>query len=426
MKYLKLLAATLALLPVGLALAQDAEDAYRDARRALNRQEFDDAIAGFRALRRDYPDSSYAGDSYYWEAFALERNGNLEDAVELIDVLLNDHPDASTADDARALTIRVCSDLARRGDGECAALVSSTVRDTDRLDTATRLAAINALINMRAERAVPIASQVATNRDQPVELRRQALFILAQKAEQPVSRSTAVDVLRTIALDDTDNLELRSQAVFWLSEVPGAETLDVLSAFVGSESAPELEERAIFALSQHDDPRAVELLRRYAADDALSTRLRKQAIFWIADQGGEQSLPFLTDLYPNLTDQELKEQVLFAIGETGADEATAWLLARARDAAEPIEVRRKALFWAAEAGLSTDELSELYQNAREPALREHLVWLIAENGGEDSTEALLDIARNDPDAEMRTRAVFWLGESDDPRAADYLLQLLEP
>ena len=422
MKLSKALVMTLALIPLGFAVAQDAADAYGDARRALNRRDFDDAITAFQALRRDYPGSEYVGESYYWEAFALERNGNLERALDVIDVLLSEYPDADSAGDARALRVQVCADLARRGDTECAEAVSTTFRDPGQLDEATRMAAMNALINMRADRAVPIAEQIATNHAQPAAIRKQALFVLADKA----NASEARDVLRAIALDTTDDREVRAQAVFWLSEVPGEETLDLLAEIAGSTSDGELANRAIFAISQHNDPRAWELLRDYAQNDTLDTELRKQAIFWIGDAGEADGLPFLVELYSSVTNPDLRRQILFAVSETGSPDAKPWLLDRARDTMAALDVRRQALFWAAEVGVTADELSELYRSFDEPGLREHLIWLIAEEGGDDSVELLIEIARNDPDPEMRTKAIFWIGDSDDPRAGEYLLELLQP
>lgn len=131
--------------------------------------------------------------------------------------------------------------------------------------------------------------------------------------------------------------------------------------------------------------------------------MRKRAIFWIGDEGEQESLPFLTALFPSLANQELREQVLFAVSETDAAGATEWLLERARDEAELVDVRKRALFWAADVGLSVGELRGLYEGLDEPELREHAIWLIAEHGGADSLDTLLEIARSDPNAEMRRR-----------------------
>jgi tetratricopeptide (TPR) repeat protein len=414
----------LALLPAGAPFAQDAADSYRDARRALNRQQFDQAISGFQALRREYPDSDLVADSYYWEAFALERNGNLDRAVAVVDTLLREHPSAATLDDARALRIRVCSELARRGDGECAETISATVRNPDQLDQATRMAAVGALINMRADRAIPIAAQLAADRSQSVQIRKQALFIVADKANAADDQARAREILRTVALDETDNTEVRAQAVFWLSEVPGDDTLAILFDLVRGSADLELKKRAVFSISQHNARLAIARLRDLAVDESLDVEVRKQAIFWIGNEGGAQALPLLIELDATLTDTELKRQLLFAVSQTDAAGATEWLLSQAEDATEQIEVRKQAMFWAAQSGLSVEQLSSLYARVTERELRQQLIWLISDHGGEGSLDALFEIARSDPDPDMRAKAVFWIGDSDDPRAEEYILQLL--
>ena len=40
-------------------------------------------------------------------------------------------------------------------------------------------------------------------------------------------------------------------------------------------------------------------------------------------------------------------------------------------------------------------------------------------------DKLLDIASGEPDKELRKKAIFWLGQSNDPRVADILAELLE-
>ena len=410
----------------GPAHAQSDADSYREARRALNRQEFNGAIVALRALRRDYPQSRYVPDSYYWEAFALERSGDQERALDVLDTLLREHP-AASLDDARALRIQVCSELARRGNGDCAAQISSTVRDPNQLDDATRAAAVNALINMRPERAVPIATQLLANRNQSIAIRRQALFILADKADDSAVATQVRQTLLSTALDTTDELEVRTQAVFWLSEVEGEESIDALAQLLEVTGPKELTNAALFAVSEHESPRAGDLLRQFVMNDARDVELRKQAIFWIgerAEDGDAQALPFLMNLYGNVTNSELKQQVLFAVAETESPGASAWLLERANERGAPLEVRKQALFWASEAGLPVADLSSLYRSTTERELREHLIWLISEHDDDGSLDVLMEIARSDPDQAMREKAIFWIGDSEDPRADSFLLEIL--
>jgi hypothetical protein len=201
--------------------------------------------------------------------------------------------------------------------------------------------------------------------------------------------------------------------------------LSALQELIRNTTDPELLNSAIFAIAQQDNSQAATLLRQIAENDALGVELRKQAIYWLAEEHEDRALPFLTDLYGKVTNQELKRQVLFAVAETEDPSAVGWLLQRAGDAREPLEVRKQALFWANEAGdLPVAQLRSLYDGATERELREHLIWLMSESDDRAAIDALIDVARRDPDQEMRRKAVFWVGESDDPRAEEFLVEIL--
>jgi hypothetical protein len=414
----------LLIMAVGNALAQDAESTYAEARRALNRLEFNAAIAGFQALRRNFPDSRYESDSYYWEAFALERSGDLAGAVEVIDTLLREHPDAATRSDAQDLKIRSCMELARQGHRECAEEIDSTVNAEGATDEEMRLAAVNALIYLRAERAVPIAAKLVANREQPLAVRRQALFILADMAEMPAVATQVREVLQSVALDTTEETEMRSEAVFWLSQTPGEDTLAMLEQLLNDTTDPELRQRAIFAISQQPGAEGLAVLERIVLNEALDNETRQQAIFSIGQARGPEALPFLTRAYTGLADPELKQQVLFAVSQTQALGATAWLGQRGADQTEPTELRQQALFFAMQSGLPAADLRAIYQQTADPELRAYTIWLIAQRGGEGSLEAMLEIAQTDPDPDMRQQAITFIGSSEDPRAEEFLLEIL--
>ncbi|HUF76005.1 MAG TPA: outer membrane protein assembly factor BamD, partial [Longimicrobiales bacterium] len=62
--------------PVVQAAQQDPASAlYREAREALSRDDLTVAAARFERIRSEHPSSMYVPDSYYWQAFALYREG---------------------------------------------------------------------------------------------------------------------------------------------------------------------------------------------------------------------------------------------------------------------------------------------------------------------------------------------------------------
>jgi len=360
--------------PVAARWQEDpASRTYQAAREALSRRRFEDAAEQFAEIRSRYPNSQYVADSYYWEAFALFREGGprqLRMAGELLAVQASDHEDASTRGDASALRVRIEAQLARRGDADAAAEIARQASGPCDEEQEVRLAALSALMNMNAAQAVPILQEVLQSRDEcSVELRRRAVFLISQKMTDE-----SVDILLDLAHRNPDpDPEVREQAIFWLHQVQTPEALAALESILLESDDPEVQERAIFAISQRaDDPRAIEVLKSYAERTDIPTELRANAIFWISqnpDAGGAQ---YLMELYPRLDDDELKERTIFGISQAS----------------------------------------------------EQVIFVASQTGEPEATDFLMDVARNEEDGELRQKAIFWLGQSNDPRVAEFLLSLI--
>lgn len=112
-----------------------------------------------------------------------------------------------------------------------------------------------------------------------------------------------------------------------------------------------------------------------------------------------------------------------------ADSAVVWprLLGIARNSRFDRERRREATFWvgqAAEAAatkgldtLATDETGD-----RE--VREAAVFALSQRPRNEGIPVLVHIATTNRDPELRRKALFWLGQSDDPRALAVFQQIL--
>ena len=289
-------------------------------------------------------------------------------------------------------------------------------------DQEVRLAALSALMNMNAEQAVPILQEVLQSRDEcSVELRRRAVFLISQKMTDE-----SVDILLDLAHRNPDpDPEVREQAVFWLHQVDTPEALDALASILMDSDDPEIQERAIFAISQRSgDRRAIEILQDYAERDEIDTELRANAIFWISQNPDAGGASYLIDLYPRLRDEELKERTIFGISQTRSDEARTWLMERARDQREDVDLRKNALFWAGQIGsLRSSDFEGLYDALDHTEMREQVIF-VASQAREDGIDFLMDVAQNEEDSELRERAIFWLGQSTDPRVAEFLLNLI--
>lgn len=399
---------------------------YAEGREALNRRRYTAAAARFQELREQHPRSGYVPDSYYWQAFALFRRGGAEQlrtAAELLRVQAERHANAGTRRDADALMVRIEAQLAQRGDPRAAQAIAQQAAGPCDRGQEVRLAALSALLNMNEEQAIPILQELLRSRDEcSTELRRRAVFLVAQKMDDQ-----SVEILLDLAHRNPDpDPEVREQAVFWLHQVHTPEALAALESILMESDDRELQEKAIFAISQRaGDGRAIEALRGYARRTDTPADLRADAIFWISQNRDAGGAEYLMELYPQLEDPELRERAIFGIAQSGGAAARDWLLERVRDRREPVEARKNALFWAGQVGGDIiEELDGLYGTLEDREMKEQLIFVASQDGGRASVDLLMEVVRDEEDADLRENAIFWLGQTDDPRVPEFLMSLV--
>jgi HEAT repeat protein len=444
--------------------ADPADSLYRAAREALDRRDYQRSADLFAQISARFPKSGYAADALYWRAFALYRIGGvtqLREAQRSLDTQEQKFPKAATRGDARALSGRIQGELARRGDPAAAQRVTEVAMDAagavpptppvpaaggmgtppvppvppsppvgkhrddddDRCgdeDNDTKVAALNALLQMDDERARPILQRVLARRDaNSVCLRRKAVFLIAQQ-----HTAGTEDILLATARTDPD-AEVREQSVFWLSQVGTDKAVGALDSILRLSTDRGLQEKAVFALSQDGGPRALQAIRTYAERTDTPSDVREKAIFWLGQSGGKENDAFLRGLYGRLKEPNLRERVLFSLSQSGGSENIRWLLGIARDGSQPMELRKQALFWAGQADASMADLAALYGTITDREMREQLIFVYSQRDETAAVDKLLDIAKRETDPELRKKALFWLGQSDDPRAAKALQDIIE-
>ncbi|MEP6551816.1 MAG: HEAT repeat domain-containing protein, partial [Gemmatimonadales bacterium] len=425
--------------PEPWAVADPADSLYRLAREAMSRGDYKRAAEIFHRIPERYPQSAYAGQALYYEAFSLYRSGGDDDlrtARSRLDQLKEKYPTVAKSDGANLRT-RVCGELAKRGDESCAQSINSIADPGNDVTNGARnipsqgrscpseddedddrIAALNALLQMDADRAMPILQKVLARRDAcSAGLRRQALFLVSQKKTDQTA-----NILMNAARNDPDP-EVREKAVFWLSQVPGSTPL--LADILQGKADENIKEQALFALSQQNDPRAQQILRDFAARESESEDLRDKAIFWLGQRRSTENTEFLRNLYSRLTNQDLKEKVLFSLSQQKGSGNEQWLMSIVVNPKEDIELRKKALFWAGQSGVATSELSSLYNRLTDNEIKEHMIFVFSQRQSDRAAmDKLFDIAKNEKDPELRKKAIFWLGQSRDPRVQQFLMDMI--
>ena len=135
---------------------------------------------------------------------------------------------------------------------------------------------------------------------------------------------------------------------------------------------------------------------------------------------------FLLDLAARAGGDVGREAVFSAVL---ADSVTVWpdLLRLARDTRVAQETRRSAVFWLGQAAgeAATRGLSDLVDaDDVDLTVKESAVFALSQRPHDEGVPVLIRIARSHHSPSVRKKALFWLGQTNDPRAIALFEELL--
>jgi HEAT repeat protein len=73
----------------------------------------------------------------------------------------------------------------------------------------------------------------------------------------------------------------------------------------------------------------------------------------------------------------------------------------------------------------TEDLRTIATNDPNEQIRKSAVFALSRLPGDEAATQLIAVADSSKDPAVRRQAVFWLGQSNDPRALEYLTKLLK-
>lgn len=106
--------------------------------------------------------------------------------------------------------------------------------------------------------------------------------------------------------------------------------------------------------------------------------------------------------------------------------ATPALVRMAREHTAP-KVRSKALFWlasSAQRAIARDEIARALEQDPETEVKRSAVFALSRLPADEGVPKLMELARSHRNAEVRKQAMFWLGQTKDPRAIDFFEKIL--
>jgi HEAT repeat protein len=243
----------------------------------------------------------------------------------------------------------------------------------------------------------------------------------------PETENILLDVVR-----NDPSREVKKKAVFWMGQVNTDRAADALATMLASSATdPELREQAVFALMQQHSDRGQSAVRAIAEDANAPEGLREKAVFWLGQQRSPENATYLRTLFDRLAgapsgspNEAIRQKILFSLSQMRGEGNDRWLLDVATNPKHSVETRKQAIFSAGQAGVSTADLTALYPKLDNPELKGQLIWVMSEKHDAAAVDRLMAIAKSDPDREMRKKAIFWLGQMDDPRVKDFLVEII--
>jgi hypothetical protein len=176
----------------------------------------------------------------------------------------------------------------------------------------------------------------------------------------------------------------------------------------------------------------------------VALRMSKHRIYSIRTYVGGHWLPdtTATDL-GTVRPQEAASYFIGVAGQTGdglvnddpflpavlADSVIIWpsLLRLARTPTLSKDTRTKAVFWLSQAAgvAAANALDSIAHDDRgDREVRRQAIFALSQRSPDEGVPALIRIARASPDPELRKTALFWLGQSEDPRALELFEEIL--
>jgi hypothetical protein len=247
------------------------------------------------------------------------------------------------------------------------------------------------------------------------------LVVLARIASGAITRLTFTD--------DRCTVDAGRRPVYWLTDVAAAQSVDWLAQRVRqwadgkSTDGDRVGKQALSALALHADPSAERALTGFLAS-GQPRELRKTSAFWLGAARGAAAVSVLARLAREDADDAFREHLTFVLtlpGDAGID--TLLELAKGDASAK---VRGQALFWLGQkAGArAAAALESAVSDDPDREVRKKAVFAISQLPKDEGVPRLIALARRHRDPGVRKQAMFWLGQSGDPRAVSFFEEVL--
>jgi len=255
--------------------------------------------------------------------------------------------------------------------------------------------------------------------------------------------------------------EYGNYPVYWAGRISNEESLNYLKSLVDTPNPDPsgLGNRALYAISLHDDARVDTILMEYAhrpAGDAVRFRAlellgttpetqakntlladivrnpqensetRQTALASLSLSRSAAMLPVFQNLFETMPTRELKRIALRGIGRSDNSDAAATYLSRVLENEKDVELRKSAVanLGRVPGQKSFTALTSTIDGDTDVEIQKQAVLALGRRAKDEAVPVLIRVARNHPQMPVRKVAIQVLGQTGDQRAVAFFSELL--
>jgi hypothetical protein len=217
----------------------------------------------------------------------------------------------------------------------------------------------------------------------------------------------------------------------WLTDVKPPESVKLLESLArqdanGRRDMARRNDGAVMSIAMHADPAAERALEDLVSPNEAEP-VRRQAVFWLGTARGHRGFEILSRVVREDPSDKIREHAVFSLTQSKDPEALTPVIRAAHEDKSP-HVRGQALFWLAQragAKVAESAIGDAIANDPETEVKKKAVFALTQIPHDEGVPLLIQVAKTNHNPAVRKQAMFWLGQSKDPRALSFFEEVLK-
>ncbi|MFP5265231.1 MAG: HEAT repeat domain-containing protein [Blastocatellia bacterium] len=364
----------------------------------------------FNKIIVKYPNAEQIDSALYWLAYALKNQGKFQEADRVLERLIKEFPASTWANDAKAMRVEIAP-----GVGKTADLVKEAkFGATDDI----RIVALQGLLAADPQQALALLLDVLNPQSKASKHVKEASVTLLGNIDSQQATSALINIAR-----NEPDARLRTKALMGLERADDESALGLLKEAAVTSDDPQVTMAALYSISQHGGQGGTELLSEIART-ARSAKARQQAVTWLTRRQGDNITDQLINIYHANQDVEVKKEVLTSLGQIDNQRAVDFIARSIENTEDMGVRRHAVFQLAPRhIDRAAEALAQWYDLEKQEEVKGEILSALGQSKQKQALKKLIAVAKNDPSPGMRQKAISLIGGSDDPEALQFLREL---